>query len=272
MRTIGGSLAVSFFIWLSIYQSCSAALQIEKDRGLMLAKTVAAVNRDALQNRLDFLIRLDEVTASKGVKKVFVLDDRQKVLAPVSDFGRPWSLRHSGESRNPVLFNWIPAFAGMTNRSESLSITPILGQNEEKLGSAVVLFEPQIPKFYLLWAAFFAPLLFSSGLFLWRILPRRKNVESPKEKESFEWLSLMGEMMQKKIYCFDASGSLLASSNGNQHRHILDLFPDASIAQKILVSPTTSPSPLVGEGWGEGFTVHHWEPKNGQRRFIVALP
>ncbi|MDP2600319.1 MAG: hypothetical protein Q8P84_06260 [Deltaproteobacteria bacterium] len=243
----------SFLIWFSLYHVRLNAFQMEQDRGLMLAKTVAAVNRDALQNRLDFLIRLDEVAGAKGIKKVFVLDDQEKVLAPVSDFGRPWSIRHSG----PRFV--IPAKAGMTNTSESLSVIPILGQNEEKLGTAVVLFEPQIPKFYLLWAAFFVPLLFSSGVFLWRVLPRRKNVETPKEQESFEWLSLMGGMMQKKVYCFDASGSLLASSNGNTYRHILDLFPDATVAQQILVSP----SPKEG--------IHHMELKNGKRHIIVAL-
>lgn len=247
----------SFSIWVWIYQQKIMVFEEEKNKAELLAEDLASVNAVPLQNQLEPLVTLNGLDRVPGVMGALVTDAQGKILAPINRFGEQ---------------------SALGNQPLSIRIEKaILGLNKEILGNAVIVYHPRTPNFYSLWFIFFAPILLAAGLYYFQ---RRRLDNSRTAAEgtapldnSWPWISVLSRFLNEDLFVFDEQGNILASSDYEQPKHLLDLFPQTDRAQKILNllqdlkdnNENLMESPELGK-----LQIGSWRSDNGTKRFLLA--
>lgn len=243
-----------FFLWIWISQQKSNAFAAEEKRGELLVQVLAAANSVPLQNQLEPLVNLNGLDKVAGVVEAVVTDPQGKILVPLARFGEQVS--HTDD----IQFE-----------------QPILGLNKELLGKAIILFKPFIPNFYSLWFLFFTPVILGAGFYyFWRYRNRNKKtqaVSSPSSDDFYPWLSVAGQLLQATLYVFDEEGNILNASGLNHPKHLLDLFPEANLAQEILNVfhdlKATNDKNIVWTHFDK-IKIGSWSLENETKRYLLA--
>ncbi|MBI5299974.1 MAG: hypothetical protein HY877_06775 [Deltaproteobacteria bacterium] len=247
-----------FFAWLWIDQTKKDFLRKEIARGESYVTTLAASNRTPLQNQLEPLVGLGDLLQQQGVVEAMVSDFQGKVLVPLQHFGEKdiFSQKKGGD----LVFK-----------------KEILGLNQENLGTALLLFHPDVPNFYGLQFLFLSPVLGVIGFYLYFSLRRKKEPASkslPKPicQHSLDWIPLLHRWVGEEVYMFDEEGNVLACSSETNKTHLLDLFPEPGEAQNILTlfQKTKEDGNSVTHFDGEKIRMGSWREKDGTKRFLLA--
>lgn len=248
------SIVWLFCGWLWIRNVQTGLLLREKERGTLLAETLAAMNSAPLQNRLEPLAGFGGVTSHRGVLEAVLSDFHGKILLPLRRFGERGAL--------------LPQ-----NRGELLFEKEILGLGQEPLGKASLLFHPEIPPFLFLKFLFLAPLAAVGGFYLYPRFFRKKQKENPAPPPvpvSQNWFPLLLQWTGARLYLADEEGRLLAGNVPEKEGHLLDLFLEPAEAQEVMALFQRAKEREGAVLHSEKMNIGSWREKDGTRYFLLA--